>query len=80
MFQIAGLNRREPLFPCVHVSHEGGPGVANAAVPALLSAGAHLVAGRDDAAARLVHLAALLVVEHVDTKVLQGVRWFTTLI
>ena len=80
MFQIAGLNRREPLFPCVHVPHEGGPGVADAAVLAPLSAGAQLVAGCDDAAARLVHLAALLVIEHVDAKVLQGVRRFTTLI
>ena len=41
---------------------------------------APLVAGCDDAAARLVHLAALLVVEDVDLKVLQGVRRFTPLI
>ena len=42
MLQIAELNGRESFFPCVHVAHEGGPGVADAAVLALLPAGAHL--------------------------------------
>ena len=42
MFQIAEANGRESFFPCVHVAHEGGPGVADAAVLALLPAGAQL--------------------------------------
>ena len=42
MFQIAEVNGRESFFPCVHVAHEGGTGVADAAVPALLPAGAQL--------------------------------------
>ena len=38
-------NRREPFYPCFHISHEGGPGVADAAVLTLLPAGAHLGRG-----------------------------------